>query len=296
MPSLRTLPSDLRLFAKYHLQRRVYDYPAREMELGVVDLGFELDSFVDRLHASAAGYDVEIVERVPYAERQHPIVCVSMPRTDNQRSLLVLGGVHGNEHAGILAVPEIVERFTQTAVRLVALAPVNPVGAAQLSRYNAHGFDVNRDFVRFETPEARVVRRVVERERPDFVVSLHEGPQDGTFMFLNRLVDEQLAGRLAAAIAADGTRLAVQDYFGRTLYPAGVATKSAALSVVEKLWAATLGMKATGVWCEEQGIPEITLESSWRATDREARIRAHVSLVLALAGELAASAAPVARG
>ena len=40
MPSLRTLPHDLHMLAKYHLKRRVADYPAPETELGVVSLGF----------------------------------------------------------------------------------------------------------------------------------------------------------------------------------------------------------------------------------------------------------------
>jgi hypothetical protein len=290
MPSLRTLPADLRLFAKYHLRRRVYDYPARETELGVFDLGFELDAFAARMKSAGAGREVECLDRPRYRDRDYPIFCVATRREGTRRTLLVLGGVHGNEHAGILAVPEILERFAQPEVRLVAIAPVNPVGAAQMSRYNAGGFDVNRDFVRFETPEARAVRTVLQREKPDFVVSLHEGPQEGTFMFLNRLVDLPLACRLADRLAAGGTRLATKDYFGRTLRPPGVAAKSRALSVIESLWAATLGMKATGVWCEGFGIPEITLESSWSSNDRKSRVRAHVDLVLGLAAELARAA------
>ena len=287
MPSLRTLPADLRLFAKYHLRRRIFDHPAREVELGLVDLGFESESFLARLTAAAAGKEVEVVERMRYRDREHPMLCVSTTSQGTRRTLAVLGGVHGNEHAGILAVPEIVARFAEPSVRLVALAPVNPVGAAERSRYNADGFDVNRDFVRFETPEARAVRRILERERPDFVVSLHEGPQDGTFMFLNRCVGLPLATRLADALATGGTRMATRDYFGRRLQPAGVAAKSRAVAVLESLWAATLGMKATGVWCEDRGIPEITLESSWRGSDGAQRIRAHVDLVLELAAALA---------
>jgi len=285
--SLRKLPEDLRTFAKYHLQRRVYDHPAVETELGIVDLGFDVDEFAARMRGFAGHYQVETLAELAYRERRYEMLCASSPANGARRTLLVLGGVHGNEHAGILAVPEILASFTAERVRLVAVAPVNPVGAACLSRYNADGFDINRDFVRFDTAEARALRAVIERERPDFVVSLHEGPQDGAFMFLNRHVDESLAADLARAMAAAGTRLAARDYFGRTLHPAGVAAKGRALMVVEKLWSATLGMKATGVFCEDRGIPEITLESSWRGRERDARIRPHVALVSALAARLA---------
>jgi len=289
MPSLRTLPHELRVFAKYHLKRRVYDYPARETELDIVGLGFDMDAFVASLRGFAGRYESETLDEVRYHDRTHPILCLSSKPAATKRTLVVMGGVHGNEHAGILAVPEILERWQQPQIRLVAVAPVNPVGAAELSRYNAQGFDVNRDFVRFETQEARAVRRLLERERPDFVVSLHEGPQQGTFMFLNRFVTTALAQRLAGALESGGACLATKDYFGRTLNPAGVAAKSRAVRLVEYLWATTLKMKASGAWCEDRGIPEITLESSWHATDREARIRAHVDLVLALGVELARS-------
>lgn len=279
---------DLRTFAKYHLRRRVYDYPAPETELGIVDLGFDLDEFVAELRRLAGRWEVETLEELDYRGRTHPMLRVATAGAATRRTLLVLGGVHGNEHAGILAVPEILARFAEPSVRLVVLAPVNPVGAAALSRYNADGFDINRDFVRFETREARAVRRVVEEERPDFAISLHEGPQDAAFMFLNRHIDADLGQRLARALAAGGTNLAERDYFGRALDPPGVAPMSSAAWWIQVLWAKTLQMKSTDMWCDDLGIPEITLESSWRLADRAARIRPHVDLVDAVVADLAA--------
>lgn len=284
--------NDLRMFAKYHLQRRVYDHPARETELGLVELGFDGAAFARSLHALGDRYDVRTLEVIEYRGRAHAMHCATSrsPAAGAARAtLLVLGGVHGNEHAGILAVPEILSRIATPALRVVAVAPVNPVGAAELSRYNADGFDINRDFVRFETREARAVRRVFDDERPDFVVSLHEGPQDHTFMFLNRHVDAGLAHRLATALERGGTALADEDYFGRRLATPGLAPTGRAMRLVTALWAATLKMKSTGMWCDDRGVPEITLESSWRLDDREARVRSHVDLSVALAGELAAA-------
>jgi hypothetical protein len=253
--------------------------------LGIVGLGYDADEFADSMRGFAGRFAVDTVEEIPYGGRSHPMLRVATPPA--RRTLLVLAGVHGNEHAGILAVPEILARFAEPSVRLVALAPVNPVGAAEMSRYNGDGFDINRDFVRFETREARAVRRVFEEERPDFVVSLHEGPQDASFMFLNRYVDAALAGRLAQAVAAGGSVLAERDYFGRRLDPPGIAPMSRATWLITALWARTLKMKATGMWCDDRGVPEITLESAWRLDDRAARTRAHVDLVSAVIAELA---------
>lgn len=286
MPSLATLRRDLAKFARYHLVRRAETHPARETDLGIVPLGFDLDRYVARVRSfEGPRFDVATEAVVTYRDRAHPILSVRS-RGGGDKTLLVLAGVHGNEHAGLLAVPPILEAWSSARVRLVVVTPVNPVGAAELSRFNAEGYDVNRDFVRFGTPEARVVRDVFARERPDFVISLHEGPQDATFMFANRFVDATLARALCDALEAGGTTLAKKDYFGLTLDPPGLSASSPTARALTKLWAATLGMKATIAYSEDRRIPEIVLESSWRTADEAARVRPHVDVVAAVAQRL----------
>jgi hypothetical protein len=286
MPSLATLPQDLAQFAKYHLVRRSVTYPARENDLGIVPLGFDLDRYVEAVRAvDGARWEVRTEASVDYRGRAHPILS-ARSRRPAEKTLLVLAGVHGNEHAGLLAIPEILARWDSERVRLVAVTPVNPVGAAELSRYNAEGYDVNRDFVRFYTKEARLVRELYDRERPDFVISLHEGPQDATFMFANRFVDRALARTLLEALASGGTVLAERDYFGLRLDPPGLSAESRVSRGVDWLWGRTLGMKATIAYSADRGIPELVLESSWRLADPSARVRAHVDLVTAVARAL----------
>lgn len=286
MPSLATLPQDLARFAKYHLVRRPVTYPAPEADLGIVPLAFDLDRYVDTLRASDGDrFEVRTEASVSYRGRAHPILSVRS-RPHANKTLLVLAGVHGNEHAGLLAIPRILEQWSSERVRLVVVTPVNPVGAAELSRYDAEGYDINRDFVRFYTPEARVVRDVYARERPDFVISLHEGPQDATFMFTNRFVDAALARTLLDALSAGGTILAEKDYFGLRLHPRGLSASTPAGEALTWLWARTLGMKTTLSYSDDHRIPEITLESSWRLPDESARVRAHVDLVAALSRAL----------
>ncbi|MEZ4257532.1 MAG: DUF2817 domain-containing protein [Polyangiaceae bacterium] len=283
MPSLATLPRDLSKLARYHLYRRAETHPARETELGIVPLDFELDRYVDAVRAFDGGrFEVRTEATVTYRDRAHPILSVTS-REAAPKTLLVLAGVHGNEHAGLLAVPPILDAWQAEGVRIVVLTPVNPVAAAELSRFNEEGYDINRDFVRFSTPQARVVRDVYDRERPDFVISLHEGPQDATFMFTNRYVDRATGAALCDALAEGGTTLAHKDYFGLRLDPPGLSPSSATGRAVHKIWALTLSMKASISYSEDRGIPEIVLESSWRMTDAAARVRPHVDLVAAVA-------------
>ena len=186
-------------------------------------------------------------------------------------------------------MPSILEAWSTSSssrVRLVVVTPVNPVGAARHSRRNAGGHDINRDFVRFVTPEARVVRDIVDDVRPDFVISLHEGPQRGAFIFTNRHVEPPLAQALCDALAAGGTRLAERDYFGRRLRPAGWAPATPTTHAVWNVGARLLRQKATITYSEDRGVPELVLESSSRITDEAARVRPHIDLVAAVAERL----------
>lgn len=281
------------MFAQLHLKQRAYDHPAQDQEMGVVPLGYEPEAFEREVRAFGDRYDVVEEARVSYQGTSRPILSVSSRTPGARRRLLVVSGVHGNEQAGIVCIPEVLERYADDgSVALRVLTPVNAVGAAELSRFNADGYDINRDFIRFRTEEARVVRRAFDEFRPDFVLSLHEGPQDAAFMFANRHVDGALARRLLAALEAGGTTLAEKDYFGLRLRPPGLSASSPVQRGVLRVWEATLKMMAVNEYAAGRGVPEVTLESSWRSPDRGARVQAHVDLVLALRDELARQSDP----
>ena len=120
------------------------------------------------------------------------------------------------------------------------------------------------------------------------MLSLHEGPQDAAFMFANRHVDGALARRLLAALEAGGHDAGHEGLLRAAAAPAGLSASTPGRSAGSSaLWEATLKMRAVNEYAAARGVPEITLESSWRSTDRAARVRAHVDLALALRDELA---------
>jgi hypothetical protein len=281
---------EVKAFGRLHLKQRAYTWPAPDEGLGVVPIGYEPDEFEAAVRAFGDRYDIVEEGRVSYRDTTRPILSVSSRTASATRRLLIVSGVHGNEQAGILCVPEILERYdVDGPVALRVVTPVNPIGAAELSRFNADGYDINRDFLRFRTEEARIVRRTFDEFRPDFVLSLHEGPQDDAFLFTNRHVDLGLADRLLAALVAGGTTLAEKDYFGLKLKPRGLSASTPVQRAVLRLWEGTLKMQAVNEFAAHRGIPEVTLESGWRSPDRAARVRAHVDLALALRDELASS-------
>ncbi len=287
MPTL----SALRLFARYHLVRRVAFYPARDTGLDAAPLGYDARSFAREIMGFGEDFDVRELDERTFRGVRYPIFSVAT-RPDAPRRILVLSGVHGNEEAGILAVPELLarlrgERALLERVSVHFVTPVNPVGAAEGSRLNADGYDVNRDFKEFLTPEARAVGRVVDAVRPEVIVSLHEGPQDAAFFFANERVPRALGRRLLTELARTGVRLATHDYFGARLPTPGLSPSTWAGRALHDLWATTLGMMPTSEYAARRGIAEITLESGWRSPDRRERLRPHVELVLALLRALA---------
>jgi predicted deacylase len=230
---------ELKAFVRMFLKQRAYDYPAPDTTLGVVPLGYEPDIFARTIRGFGDRYDVVEEGRVSYRDTTRPIFSVSSRNAGASRRLLIGSGIHGNEQAGIMSVPAILERYDNADVAIKVLTPINPIGAAELSRFNADGYDINRDFIRFRTAEAQLVRRTFDEFRPDFVLSLHEGPQDAAFMFSNACVDIALAKRLLAALEAGGTTLATKDYFGLPLKPPGLSASSPFQRTVLRLWEAT---------------------------------------------------------
>lgn len=116
---------------------------------------------------------------------------------------------HGNEPAPREACLQLARdlAFTHNPVwvRLLRRTTVlfmtaNPDGRAADTRGNAKGIDINRDYLRLQTPEARAITRVMNRWNPDVVEDMHEyggDPEvyDAALTHLwprNRNVDQQV--------------------------------------------------------------------------------------------------------
>ncbi|RME37134.1 MAG: DUF2817 domain-containing protein, partial [Planctomycetota bacterium] len=111
-------------------------------------------------------------------------------------TLLVLGGIHGDEPKSVRLVRRLVDELERdsplaAAVRWVLVPVVNPDGYERRKRRNARGVDVNRNFPTTDwtpgsprsrmygglragsEPETRAVMRAVERFKPDAIVTVH---------------------------------------------------------------------------------------------------------------------------
>jgi len=137
---------------------------------------------------------------------ERPIECVVLG--DGEVTVLLIGGIHGNEEAGtplLLHLAELVhsciEPLPWMTNRRIAILPVaNPDGLAASTRLNSRHVDLNRNFPsrNFGTarrggaeplsePESRVIHRLIDELRPDRILTFHmplalvdhDGPAQG---------------------------------------------------------------------------------------------------------------------
>ena len=110
-------------------------------------------------------------------------------RAGSPRRLRVLltGGVHGDEPAGVEAVLGFVEEDMAPwleQVEFTAVPCVNPVGYVRDTRDNGDGADINRSFENGDVPEVELVKRVLEGCRVDAFVDCHEDWEaEGFYMY-----------------------------------------------------------------------------------------------------------------
>jgi murein peptide amidase A len=86
--------------------------------------------------------------------------------------VLVIGCIHGDECEGI-EVTRLLERSRPHA-DLWLVHQLNPDGFARHSRTNAHGVDLNRDFLAASQRETRIARKLILRLRPAVTIWFHQ--------------------------------------------------------------------------------------------------------------------------
>ena len=90
------------------------------------------------------------------------------------RRLLVVGCIHGNECAGMRVTQQLVNLARPIAFDLWVVQNLNPDGLARITRANARGVDLNRDFLAATQRETRIARKLILRLRPDVTIWFHQ--------------------------------------------------------------------------------------------------------------------------
>jgi murein peptide amidase A len=92
-------------------------------------------------------------------------------RGDGAR-VLVIGCIHGDECEG-MEVTRLLAR-SHPAADLWLVHQLNPDGYVARTRGNAHGADLNRDFLAARQRETRIARKLILRLRPEVTIWFHQ--------------------------------------------------------------------------------------------------------------------------
>jgi protein MpaA len=213
---------------------------ASPVQLPRLDYGrhdFRVQSVLDtEADPTPAAVRFEVVPRrevIGHSVDGRPIVVRRWGDPWRERSMLVVGNIHGNEQQGIRVVDRISGHIGRSlhGVDLWTIETVNPDGLAANTRGNAHGVDLNRNFPygwrsippssgyysgpqALSEPESRAVKRFLQRVRPEISVWYHQ-PWGATLIPCNRSDDTAL---LYARLSGLGPR----DDCNQSAYPGSV--------------------------------------------------------------------------
>jgi protein MpaA len=124
--------------------------------------------------------------------RGRPIYAIELGDPDNERRVLAVGVIHGNETAGRLIDQHIASQSPPKEALVWTINELNPDGVAAGTRQNANAVDLNRNFPwhwrplgtrgdlqysgprPLSEPETRIARSLILRVRPGVTIWFHQ--------------------------------------------------------------------------------------------------------------------------
>lgn len=123
-----------------------------------------------------------------------PILAHQFGKNEKRGSVLILGGVHGDEPEGVVAATGLIEQWLKNfpyQLKITVVPMFNPEGVLNKNRLNSNGVDLNRNLPTKDwspeiatprynpgpraasEPENQALMKFLEEEPPDFLLSLH---------------------------------------------------------------------------------------------------------------------------
>jgi hypothetical protein len=124
--------------------------------------------------------------------------------------LLVLSGMHGDEHEVIQPVHTYVEVHVKDLPDFLFIPQVSPSAVAQKTRRNATNQDINRAFTEPTTDsEAAAIMNIVHPYQFDLCIDFHEDPDrtKGCYVYDSEKFGEKELTQLRKAIVSSGASL-----------------------------------------------------------------------------------------
>lgn len=160
--------------------------------------------------AASARVLLSDVGRVSYPDFAAPLWYVAYrPFKPELKKVLVLAGVHGDAPAAVDYVVDFIGTRAGAGdavdCDMDIIPVVNPWGYVHGLPFNGNGVEIDRDFAKFDSHEARILRRFLREKHYDLVIDLREDPDaDGFYLWQYGLADETVASAIVSSVQAGG--------------------------------------------------------------------------------------------
>lgn len=279
--------SPAKLLTKYFLNDCPADGPVKQTDFDMYSEPVDLEKYREEIFSYSDIAKVSVLETVEYQDKTFEVYQIDVENPQAKKNLLIFSATHGNEFVSALVVPELLNDARQNVTKyknwnIRIIAPVNPVGLANESRYNEKGCDINRDFENFSTVGAQIQKKAIEQFKPDAVISMHEGPQDGFFVIAESPTPETLREAIVAKLEDAKIHLAQKSFLKILLSDSGLWYKKSFVYGLQKLFS----IHTLGRYAHENGIITLTTESPWQSENIELRKKPHLIVIEAVLEEL----------
>ncbi len=136
----------------------------------------------------------------------HQTCLTSSARTP--RRVLITGGMHGDEPAGVEAVLEFLERDNTALLKnfsFLVIPCINPYGYVHNTRETLDGIDINRAFETDDVAEVAIVKKALGQTQFSLAIDFHEDyDATGFYLYEGKRDEKYICPRLTTAAKAIG--------------------------------------------------------------------------------------------
>ena len=124
------------------------------------------------------------------------------------RRVLITGGMHGDEPAGVEVVLQFLERDNTTLLKnfsFLVIPCINPYGYVHNTRETLDGIDINRAFETDDVAEVAIVKKALGQTQFSLAIDFHEDyDATGFYLYEGKRDEKYIGPRLATAAKAIG--------------------------------------------------------------------------------------------
>ena len=148
------------------------------------------------------------IERLGTAHN-YPIYQIRLASSaDISRPILITGGVHGDEPAGVEAVLQFLARDNTALLKnfsFLVIPCINPYGYVHNTRETRDGVDINRAFEADDVAEVAILKQALEQNQYALAIDFHEDyDATGFYLYEGKRDKKYIGPDLATAAKAIG--------------------------------------------------------------------------------------------